>query len=69
MNAPTIVQNIEEWLRIPGDADQRSDLMAIAIPKSWRSRFRDDGDHYSDGKPISFRWSPEWRSTSAESFS
>jgi hypothetical protein len=56
-------------MRIPGDADQRSDLMAIAIPKSCRSRFRDDGDHYSDGKPITFRRPPEWRSASAESFS
>jgi hypothetical protein len=55
-------------LRIPGDADQRSDLMAIAIPKSCRSRFRDDGDHCSDGKPITFRPSSEWRSASPESF-
>jgi hypothetical protein len=55
-------------LRIPGDADQRSDLMAIAIPKSCRSRFRDDGDHYSDGKPITFRLSSERRSASSESF-
>jgi hypothetical protein len=55
-------------MRIPGDADQRSEVMAIAIPKSCRSRFRDDGDHCSDGKPISFRRSSEWRSASSESF-
>jgi hypothetical protein len=55
-------------VRIPSDGDQRSDLMAIAIPKSCRSRFRDDGDHCSDGKPITFRLSSEWRSTSSESF-
>jgi len=57
------------FLRIPGDADQRSDLMAIAIPKLCRSRFRDDGDHCSDGKPIRFRRFSEWRSASSESFS
>jgi len=56
-------------LRIPGDADQRSEVMAIAIPNSCRSRFRDDGDHCSDGKPITFRRSSEWRSASSESFS
>jgi hypothetical protein len=55
-------------LRIPGDADQRSDRMAITIPKSCRSRFRDDGDRCSDGKPITFRRSSEWRSASSESF-
>jgi len=57
------------YVRIPGDADQRSDLMAIAIPKLCRSRFRDDGDHCSDGKPIRFRRFSEWRSASSESFS
>jgi len=41
-------------VRIPSDADQRSEVMAIAIPKSCRSRFRDDGDHYSDRMPITF---------------
>ena len=56
-------------LRIPSDADQRSEVMAIAIPKSCRSRFRADGDHHSDGKPITFRRSSEWRSASSESFS
>ena len=60
--------NAVDTVRIPGDADQRSDLMAIAIPKSCRSRFRDDGDHCSDGKPITFRPSSEWRSASSESF-
>jgi hypothetical protein len=65
----TLIILTAQGLRIPGDADQRSDWMAIAIPTSCRSRFRDDGDHYSDGKPISFRWSPEWRSVSSESFS
>jgi hypothetical protein len=44
----------KEQVRIPSDADQHSEVMAIAIPKSCRSRFRDDGDHCSDGKPISF---------------
>jgi hypothetical protein len=56
-------------LRIPRDADQRSEVMAITIPNSCRSRFRDDGDHCSDGKPISFWRSSEWRSASSESFS
>jgi hypothetical protein len=56
-------------LRIPGDADQRSEVMAIAIPNSCRSAFRDDGDHCSDGKPITFRPTSEWRSASSESFS
>jgi hypothetical protein len=59
----------ELLVRIPGDADQRSEVMAIAIPNSCGSRFRDDGDHCSDGKPISFRRSSEWRSASSESFS
>jgi len=64
------LRHIEETLvRIPGDADQRSEVMAIAIPNSCRSRFRDDGDHCSDGKPITFRRSSEWRSASSESFS
>ena len=31
-------------LRIPGDADQRSGLMAIRVPGGRRSRFRDDAD-------------------------
>ena len=57
------------WLRIPSDADQRSEVMTIAIPKSCRSRFRADGDHDSGGKPITFRRSSEWRSASSESFS
>ena len=62
---------VEIWsqLRIPGEADQRSEVMAITIPNSCRSRFRDDGDHCSDGKPISFWRSSEWRSASSESFS
>jgi len=48
-------------VRIPSDGDQRSEAMAIAIPSGCRSRFRDDGDHHSDGKPISFRWvSEQW---------
>jgi hypothetical protein len=34
-------------VRIPGDADQRSEVMAIAI--------RSHADHDSDGKPIDFR--------------
>jgi hypothetical protein len=38
--------------RIPGNADQRSEVLAIAI--------RDDGDHDSDGKPITFRRLSEW---------
>jgi hypothetical protein len=63
-----VTPRMRAGLRIPGDADQRSDLMAIAIPKSCRSRFRDDGDHCSDGKPITFRPSSEWRSASPESF-
>jgi hypothetical protein len=61
--------NLAAKVRIPGDADQRSEVMAITIPNSCRSRFRDDGDHCSDGKPITFRWSSEWRSASSESFS
>jgi hypothetical protein len=31
-------------LRIPSDADQRSELMAITIPNSCRSLFQSDGD-------------------------
>jgi hypothetical protein len=42
-------------MRIPSDGDQRSEVMAITIPNGCRSRFRDDGDHDSDGKPITFR--------------
>jgi len=42
------------WLRIPGDADQRSELMPIAIPISCRSPFQSDGDHRSNPLPISF---------------
>jgi hypothetical protein len=42
-------------LRIPSDGDQRSEVMAITIPNSCRSRFRVDGDRHSDGKPITFR--------------
>jgi hypothetical protein len=42
-------------MRIPSDADQRSEVMAIAIPNSCRSRFQSDGDHYSKLKPITFR--------------
>jgi hypothetical protein len=39
-------------MRIPSDADQRSDLMAIAIPNSCRSPFQSDGDRRSKLKPI-----------------
>jgi hypothetical protein len=39
-------------VRIPSDADQRSDLMAIAIPKSCRSAFQSDGDQRSKLMPI-----------------
>jgi hypothetical protein len=53
-------------LRIPSDADQLSEVMAIAIPRPWRSGFRDDGDHCSDGMPITFRRASEWRSASSE---
>jgi hypothetical protein len=42
-------------LRIPSDADQRSDLMAIAIPVSCRSPFQSDGDHRSKPMPITRR--------------
>jgi len=56
-------------VRIPSDANQRSEVMAIAIPRSCRSRFRDDGDHYSDRMPITFRRSSEWRSAWSESIS
>lgn len=37
------------WLRIPGHADQRSGVMAITIPRSWRSRFRADADQKAAG--------------------
>jgi hypothetical protein len=39
-------------MRIPSEADQRSDLMAIAIPKSCRSAFQSDGDQRSKLMPI-----------------
>jgi len=39
-------------VRIPSDADQRSDLMAITIPNSCRSPFQSDGDHRSEPMPI-----------------
>ena len=39
-------------LRIPSDADQRSELMAITIPNSSRSPFQSDGDHRSKLMPI-----------------
>ena len=39
-------------MRIPSDADQRSDLMAIAVPNSCRSPFQSDGDHRSKPMPI-----------------
>jgi hypothetical protein len=39
-------------MRIPSDADQRSDLMAITIPNSCRSPFQSDGDHRSKPMPI-----------------
>jgi hypothetical protein len=42
-------------VRIPSDADQRSDLMPIAIPISCRSPFQSDGDHRSNLMPITFR--------------
>jgi len=43
-----------QWpmVRIPSDADQRSELMAIAIPNSCRSPFQSDGDHRSKPMPI-----------------
>ena len=41
-------------MRIPSDADQRSELMPIAIPISCRSPFQSDGDHRSNPRPISF---------------
>jgi hypothetical protein len=41
-------------LRIPSDADQRSELMAITIPNSCRSPFQSDGDHRSNPMPITF---------------
>jgi len=39
-------------VRIPSDADQRSDLMVIAIPNSCRSPFQSDGDQRSKPMPI-----------------
>jgi hypothetical protein len=45
----------EACVRIPSDADQRSDLMAIAIPISCRSPFQSDGDHRSKPMPITRR--------------
>src|ERR1035437_2657060 len=33
-------------VRIPGDGDQRSEVMAITIPKPWRSAFRTETDRY-----------------------
>ena len=42
-------------VRIPSDADQRSELMAIRIPNSCRSPFQSDGDHRSKLMPITFR--------------
>jgi hypothetical protein len=42
-------------MRIPSDADQRSELMTIAIPtipNSCRSPFQSDGDHRSKLMPI-----------------
>jgi len=39
-------------MRIPSDADQRSELMAIAIPNSCRSPFQSDGDRRSKLMPI-----------------
>jgi hypothetical protein len=43
---------IRAALRIPSDADQRSELMAITIPNSCRSPFQSDGDHRSKPMPI-----------------
>jgi hypothetical protein len=40
------------YVRIPSDADQRSELMAITIPNSCRSPFQSDGDHRSKPMPI-----------------
>ena len=42
-------------VRIPSDADQRSEVMPIAIPNSCRSPFQSDGDHHSKLMPITFR--------------
>ena len=42
-----------DQVRIPSDADQRSELMPIAIPISCRSPFQSDGDHRSNPRPIS----------------
>jgi hypothetical protein len=44
-----------------------SPLMGMALAQD--KAFRDDGDHCSDGKPITFRPTSEWRSASSESFS
>jgi hypothetical protein len=43
---------IDSLMRIPSDADQRSELMAITIPNSCRSPFQSDGDHCSKPMPI-----------------
>jgi hypothetical protein len=43
---------MRKLMRIPSDADQRSELMAIAIPNSCRSPFQSDGDHRSKSMPI-----------------
>ena len=42
-------------VRIPSDADQRSEVIPIAIPNSCRSPFQSDGDHHSKLMPITFR--------------
>jgi len=39
-------------VRIPSESDQRSEGKPIAIPIWCRSRFRPEGDHRSDLKPI-----------------
>jgi hypothetical protein len=44
--------NWKDPVRIPSDADQRSELMAITIPNSCRSPFQSDGDHRSKPMPI-----------------
>ncbi|WP_321476878.1 hypothetical protein [uncultured Paludibaculum sp.] len=41
-------------LRIPSDADQRSDLKPITIPNLCRSPFRGDADRRSELMPITF---------------
>jgi hypothetical protein len=45
-------KTVAEGVRIPSDADQRSELMAITIPNSCRSPFQSDGDHRSNPMPI-----------------